>query len=53
LERLNQVWNHFGKKIKEKHRFKEQRTRGVIAASAGNHALALSYHGSLLGKLFK
>ena len=27
----------------------EQRTRGVIAASAGNHALALAYHGALLG----
>src|SRR5689334_18656111 len=26
----------------------EQRRRGVIAASAGNHALALAYHGSLL-----
>ncbi|HEX7860785.1 MAG TPA: threonine ammonia-lyase [Verrucomicrobiae bacterium] len=26
----------------------EQRTRGVIAASAGNHALGLSYHGQLL-----
>ncbi len=26
-----------------------QRVRGVIAASAGNHALGLSYHGSLLG----
>ncbi len=27
----------------------DQRTRGVIAASAGNHALALAYHGMLLG----
>lgn len=27
----------------------EQRARGVIAASAGNHALALAYHGKLLG----
>jgi threonine dehydratase len=27
----------------------EQRSRGVIAASAGNHALALAYHGKLLG----
>jgi threonine dehydratase len=26
-----------------------QRSRGVIAASAGNHALGLSYHGQLLG----
>lgn len=26
----------------------EQRTRGVIAASAGNHALGLAYHGGLL-----
>lgn len=26
-----------------------QRTRGVIAASAGNHALGLAYHGALLG----
>ncbi len=26
-----------------------QRKRGVIAASAGNHALGLSYHGRLLG----
>lgn len=26
-----------------------QRKRGVIAASAGNHALGLAYHGSLLG----
>jgi len=26
----------------------EQRARGVIAASAGNHALALAYHGKLL-----
>jgi threonine dehydratase len=27
----------------------EQKHRGVIAASAGNHASALSYHGKLLG----
>ena len=27
----------------------EQARRGVIAASAGNHALGLSYHGRLLG----
>lgn len=27
----------------------EQRKRGVIAASAGNHALALAYHAGLLG----
>jgi threonine dehydratase len=27
----------------------EARRRGVIAASAGNHALGLAYHGSLLG----
>lgn len=27
----------------------EQRKRGVIAASAGNHALGLTYHGNLLG----
>ena len=27
----------------------EQRKRGVIAASAGNHAQGLAYHGSLLG----
>jgi threonine dehydratase len=26
-----------------------QRKRGVVAASAGNHALALAYHGKLLG----
>ena len=26
----------------------EQKKRGVIAASAGNHALALAYHGHLL-----
>jgi threonine dehydratase len=28
---------------------KVNRTRGVIAASAGNHALGLAYHGRLLG----
>jgi threonine dehydratase len=27
----------------------EQRAAGVVAASAGNHALGLAYHGSLLG----
>eukprot|EP00116_Pleurobrachia_bachei_P009948 sb/3470210/ len=27
----------------------EERKNGVIAASAGNHALALAYHGQLLG----
>lgn len=27
----------------------EQRERGVIAASAGNHALGVAYHGALLG----
>ncbi len=27
----------------------EQKQRGVIAASAGNHALGLAYHGGLLG----
>lgn len=27
----------------------EQRKRGVVAASAGNHALGLAYHGKLLG----
>src|SRR6266853_1331379 len=27
----------------------EQKHRGVIAASAGNHALGLAYHGQLLG----
>jgi threonine dehydratase len=27
----------------------EQKQRGVIAASAGNHALGLAYHGKLLG----
>jgi len=26
-----------------------QRSRGVVAASAGNHALGIAYHGSLLG----
>jgi threonine dehydratase len=26
----------------------EQQARGVIAASAGNHALALAYHGQML-----
>ena len=28
---------------------KEQKKKGVIAASAGNHALALAYHGGKLG----
>ena len=27
----------------------QQKNRGVIAASAGNHALGLAYHGGLLG----
>src|SRR5829696_524042 len=27
----------------------EEKRRGVVAASAGNHALALAYHGKLLG----
>jgi threonine dehydratase len=27
----------------------KQKKIGVIAASAGNHALALAYHGGLLG----
>ncbi|HEX4848593.1 MAG TPA: threonine ammonia-lyase [Novosphingobium sp.] len=31
------------------HLTEEQRSRGVIAASAGNHAQGLSYHGSRLG----
>ncbi len=31
------------------HLSEEQRARGVIAASAGNHAQGLSYHGSRLG----
>lgn len=31
------------------HLTQEQRDRGVIAASAGNHAQGLSYHGSRLG----
>ena len=29
--------------------FQEQKRLGVIAASAGNHALALAYHGQQLG----
>ena len=29
-----------------------QKKKGVIAASAGNHALALAYHGGQLGRLF-
>ena len=28
--------------------FQEQKHAGVVAASAGNHALALSYHGKNL-----
>src|SRR5882757_5795437 len=28
---------------------RSQKNRGVIAASAGNHALGLAYHGKLLG----
>ena len=35
------LWLHLGC-------FQEQRRRGVIAASAGNHALALAYHCHLL-----
>ena len=31
---------------------KEQKKKGVIAASAGNHALALAYHGGSLGKFY-
>ena len=31
----------------------EQKKRGVIAASAGNHALALAYHGGKLSKYYK
>lgn len=29
--------------------FQEEKSRGVIAASAGNHALAVCYHGQQLG----
>ncbi|MCP3667354.1 MAG: pyridoxal-phosphate dependent enzyme [Gammaproteobacteria bacterium] len=29
--------------------FQDQKKKGVISASAGNHALALSYHGQDLG----
>jgi len=29
--------------------FQAQRQNGVVAASAGNHALALAYHGNALG----
>ena len=29
----------------------KQKEKGVIAASAGNHALALAYHGGQLGKI--
>ena len=29
----------------------KQKKIGVIAASAGNHALALAYHGGQLGKM--
>jgi threonine synthase len=35
--------------LKLKHRDMEAAKRGVIAASAGNHALALAYHGRELG----
>ena len=28
----------------------EEKARGVISASAGNHALGLAYHGHQLGK---
>ena len=30
----------------------EQKKNGVIAASAGNHALALAYHGGQLSKFY-
>ena len=30
----------------------EQKKKGVIAASAGNHALALAFHGGQLSKLY-
>ena len=30
----------------------DQKKNGVIAASAGNHALALAYHGGKLSKFF-
>ena len=29
----------------------KQKEKGVIAASAGNHALALAYHGGQLGRI--
>jgi threonine dehydratase len=29
----------------------EEKQRGVISASAGNHALGLAYHGQQLGNL--
>ena len=31
----------------------DQKKNGVIAASAGNHALALAYHGGKLSKYYK
>ena len=31
----------------------KQKKIGVIAASAGNHALALAYHGGQLGKMIR
>ena len=31
----------------------DQKSNGVIAASAGNHALALAYHGGLLSESFR
>ena len=31
----------------------DQKSNGVIAASAGNHALALAYHGGLLSECHK
>jgi len=30
----------------------EEKKRGVISASAGNHALGLAYHGQQLGTIF-
>ena len=36
-------------KNKEGNNNKDNNLKGVIAASAGNHALAMAYHGSLLG----
>ena len=39
----------FSVTLQQRFFFQEQKTKGVIAASAGNHALALSYHGKDLG----